>query len=102
MNTKNIESKIIAAAHMRDFKTISEIYVEMSNVKAKLDRWFDKYLDMFDEKLATCDSSDPVKKLYNAKFDEYSNISRVLKVAQSYINQQKEPANDNNNKNRRS
>ena len=101
MNTKSIESKIIAAAHLRDFDTIRDVYVEMTNVKLKMDRWFDKYLDMFDEKLSTCDRNDPVKKLYNAKFDEYSRVSHVLKVAQSYMNQ-KEPANDNNNKNRRS
>ena len=87
MNTKSIESKIIAAAHLRDFQAIEEIYVDMSNAKIKMDRWFDKYLDMFDEKLATCDRNDPVKKLYNAKFDEYSRINHVIKVAQSYMNQ---------------
>ena len=87
MNSQKLESKIIAAAHLRDFQAIQEIYVEMSNAKNKMDRWFDKYLDMFDEKLATCGRNDPVKKLYNTKFDEYSNIARVIRVAQSYMNQ---------------
>jgi uncharacterized protein YacL (UPF0231 family) len=87
MNSRKLESKIIAAAHLHDFQAIQEIYVEMSNAKIKMDRWFDKYLDMFDEKLAMCGRNDPVKKLYNTKFDEYSHITRVIRVAQSYMNQ---------------
>lgn len=85
MNLRQIESKIIAAKDLRDMSTISEIYVDLSNKRTKMDRWFDKYLDMFDEKLATCDRNDPVKKLYNSKFDEYSQLSRVLKLAETYM-----------------
>lgn len=85
MNLRQIESKIIAAKDLRDTPTINEIYIDLSNKRAKMDRWFDKYLDMFDEKLATCDRNDPVKKLYNSKFDEYSQLSRVLKLAETYM-----------------
>lgn len=85
MNLRQIESKIIAAKDLRDMPTINEIYIDLSNKRAKMDRWFDKYLDMFDEKLATCDRNDPVKKLYNSKFDEYSQLSRVLKLAETYM-----------------
>lgn len=85
MNLRSVESEIITAYTFSDLSKIREIYVELYTTKAKLDRWFDKYLDMFNEKLSSCDRNDPVKKLYNSKFDEYSKVSRVLKVAESYM-----------------
>lgn len=85
MNLRQIESQIIAAKDLKDKAFINDAFVKLSNEKAKMDRWFDKYLDMFDEKLSTCDRNDPVKKLYNTKFDEYSRLSRTLKLAESYM-----------------
>ena len=85
MNLRNIESKIIIAKDLNDKDTINEIYIELSNDKQKMDRWFDKFLDMFDQKLTECDRNDPVKKLYNTKFEEYSKISRAMKLAESYM-----------------
>lgn len=85
MNMRQIESKIIIAKDLRDTATINEIYIELSNEKAKMDRWFDKFLDMFDEKLSNCDRSDPVKKLYNSKFEEYTKLSRAMKLAETYM-----------------
>ena len=85
MNMRQIESKIIIAKDLRDTATINEIYIELSNEKAKMDRWFDKFLDMFDEKLSNCDRSDPVKKLYNSKFEEYAKLSRAMKLAETYM-----------------
>ena len=84
---KSIESTIVEAASLRDFETIQKVYVESINAKNKLDRWFTKYIDMFDEKLSNADKSDPVKKLYDTKFNEYSKIARVIKVAEHYMGQ---------------
>lgn len=82
---RNIESKIVIAAALQDKQTIVDIHSELSNTKAKMDRWFNKYLDLYGEKLDTADRKDPIRKLYNSKFDEYSNVSRVLKVAEIYM-----------------
>lgn len=84
---KSIESTIIEAASLRDFETIQKAYIDLTNTKNKLDRWFTKYIDMFDEKLSTADKNDPVKKLYDTKFNEYSKIARVIKVAEHYMGQ---------------
>lgn len=85
MNTFSLESKLVTAKHLNDRDTLNAIYIDMSNKLAKMDRWFDKFLDMFDDKLSSCDSSDPVKKLYNAKFDEYSQVAKILKMAEIYL-----------------
>lgn len=85
MNIRNIESQILFAKAYNDTETIGKYYVELSNEKAKMDRWFDKFLDKFNEKLSVCERSDPVKKMYNVKFDEYTQLSRVLTIAEKYM-----------------
>lgn len=85
VNLYTVESEIVTAAALRDMDKIREIYIELSSSRSKLDRWFDKYLDMFNEKLERVDRNDPIKKLYNTKFDEYSKISRIIRVAEKYM-----------------
>jgi hypothetical protein len=50
-----------------------------------MDRWFDKFLDMFDDKLSNAEKSDPIKKLYESKYNEYQQVTRTLKVAEHYM-----------------
>ena len=85
MNTSSMESKIVVAAALHDQDAIRDIYIELSNAKMKMDRWFDKFLDRFSDDLDKIDRNDPIKKLYNSKFDEYSKVSRTLRVAEIYM-----------------
>ena len=85
MNLQHIESKIVTAANLRELDVVREIYIELSSEQMKMNRWFDKYLDRFSDKLDQVDRNDPIKKLYNSKFDEYSRISRAMKIAESYM-----------------
>lgn len=86
MDTKLIETKIITAYSKSNFDEIQSTYIDLLNNRAKMDRWFNKYLDMFDEKLSSCDRNDPVKKMYDKKFDEYERLGRVIKIAEHYMN----------------
>ena len=83
---KNFESEIIMAYKDKNFESIREMYVEMLNTRSKLDRWFNKYLDMFDEKFSTMDRNDPAKKLYFAKYDEYTELNKTIKIAEHFMN----------------
>lgn len=85
MNLNTLESEIVAYAAMKDYSKIRDIHTTLSTKRMKLDRWFDKYLDMFSEKLEHVEKTDPIKKLYNSKFDEYSSVSRVIKIAENYM-----------------
>ena len=85
MNVRSIESRIVTAAALHDQETIREIYIELSNTKLRMNRWFDKFLDRFDQDLNTVDRSNPIKKLYNSKFDEYSDVARTIKIAENYM-----------------
>jgi hypothetical protein len=50
-----------------------------------MDRWFDKYLDMFDEKMNSSERTDPVWKLYFKKFDEYCELKQSLKSTEYFL-----------------
>lgn len=82
----NFGSTIVNAYVYRDIQKIQSVYIDLLNLRAKLDRWFNKYLDMFDDKLTSSDRNDPVWKLYRAKFDEYSNVTHSIKIAEYYLN----------------
>lgn len=85
MNRKNIESRIVEAHTFNQREKLQDIYIELVNLKAKMDRWFDKYLDMFDEKMNTVGRQDPIWKLYHKKSDEYSDVVQTIKTAEYYL-----------------
>ena len=85
MNMRTIESNIITAYDLKDINSIQNIYTSLLNTRAKLDRWFNKYLDMFDEKFSSMESTDPAQKLYNVKFNEYVQLNKTIKIAEHYL-----------------
>ena len=87
MDLKSIEREIIIAASRHDLMKIRDQYVELVNQRGKMDKWFTKFIDMFDEKLSNADRNDPVKKLYNSKYDEYVHLNRTIKIAEHYMNE---------------
>ncbi len=85
MNRKQTESDLSTAHLYNQPHKIEEIYMELINSKGKLDRWFTKYIDMFDEQMNTLPTSHPIWKLYNVKFDQYSDINQTIKTAEYYM-----------------
>lgn len=85
MNRTQIESDIAIAYHMKDRNKIVELRDDLVSSRHKLDRWFDKYLDMFDTKMNSSQPSDPVWKLYNKKFEVYSDLNKSIKAADYFL-----------------
>ena len=83
-----IEREIIIANALHDKELIKTRYNELMDQRNKLDRWFDKFLDMFEEKLTVCESTDPVKRLYKTKSDEYEQVNRTIRIAEHYMKAQ--------------
>lgn len=85
MNRKSVEHDIVNAYLYNDRDKLKDIYIDLVNLRGKLDRWFNKYLDMFDDKMNSSKRSDPVWRLYHAKSDEYSNVIQTIKTAEYYL-----------------
>lgn len=85
MNFNEIEKTIAVAYHLKDRETITNILSDLNQNKSKLDRWFDKYIDMFDGRMNTSERSDPVWKLYFQKFNLYSDLNHSIKTANYFM-----------------
>ena len=85
MNYYKLNQDIVIAYALRDITKIRDIHINLINERSKLDRWFNKYLDMFDEVMNNRERSDPIWKLYHAKHAEYSDIVQTIKTAEYYL-----------------
>lgn len=85
MNRKKIESDIVYAHTYNDREKLMNIYIELVNSRSKMDRWFDKYLDMFDDVMNSRPQTDPIWKLYHKKSDEYSDLVQSIKTAEYFL-----------------
>ena len=84
MNVHEIEKNIITAKALNDWEYINKIHEDLSTKLFKLDKWINKFLDIFSEKMDYMESNDPVQKLYRIKYKEYSDISKLLKILNHY------------------
>ena len=85
MNYYKLNQDIVIAYALRDITKIRDIHINLINERSKLDRWFNKYLDMFDNKMNSSTRSDPVWKLYHAKSEQYSKLGTTIATAQYYL-----------------
>jgi hypothetical protein len=69
----------------RDVKALENIRGSLLKERTLLDRWFDKYLDMFERKMSSDNTDTPVWKLYKTKSNEYSELNGIITTANAYI-----------------
>ena len=69
----------------RDVKALENIRGSLLKERTLLDRWFDKYLDMFERKMSSDNTDTPVWKLYKTKSNEYSELNGIITTTNAYI-----------------
>lgn len=85
IGNQSVELTIVKAHSNCDYDTLQSVYIQLFNEKSKLDKWFDKYLDMFNDKMSDADRNDPMWKLYRAKFTQYNKLTDSIKTVQYYL-----------------
>lgn len=85
MNAYQLQSEIISSFQLRDKDKILRIRNELVTERNRLDKWFTKFVDMFDTNIAESKVTDPVRVLYEKKYSEYSEISKVINIAETYL-----------------
>lgn len=85
MNFIEIEKNLVLQNAYKNKQEIIKIHKKLSSERIKLDRWFDKYLDIFSEKLNSCAQKDPVKVLYDKKFAQYGELTRLINASVFYL-----------------
>lgn len=69
----------------RDVVALEKIRTSLLKQRISMDRWFDKYLDMFEKKMNVDETDTPIWKLYKQKSKEYSELNGVITTADVYI-----------------
>ena len=85
MNTYQLQSEIVTSFQLRDKDKILKIHTDLVSERNKLDKWFSKFVDMFSENIGEAAVTDPVRVLYDKKYTEYSKISKVINIAETYL-----------------
>lgn len=77
--------KFALCAYDRDLVALERIRGALLKERQKMDRWFDKYLEMFDRKMDSTKINTPEWKMYNKKSEEYSTVNGLIRSADVYI-----------------
>jgi hypothetical protein len=77
--------KFSLCAYDQDVQALEKIKAVLVKERTVMDRWFDKYLEMFERKMSTEDTETPIWKLYKTKSKEYSELNGIIKTADIYI-----------------
>lgn len=85
VNRMQIERDVAIAYHVGDRQKVKSILEDLTTQCHKMDRWFDKYLDMFDDKMNVSKRTDPVWKLYYQKFNSYCDLKQSIKTTEYFL-----------------
>lgn len=85
MNAQEIRTKMLNSYMSNDKQELSTIHTDLLNRRAKLDRWFTRFLDLYDEKLSKANRDDPHKRLYDTKFEQYSELNTLVRAVEHYL-----------------
>jgi hypothetical protein len=73
----------------QDLPALEKIRSALLKERKVMDKWFDKYLDMFDRKMNPEETDTPIWKLYKSKSREYSELNGLITTSNAYINKLK-------------
>ena len=77
--------KISLCSADRDLTALIKLRNALLGQRKVMDKWFDKYLDMFERKMSPDETDTPVWKLYKSKSSEYSDLNSIITIADAYI-----------------
>ena len=85
MNVIETERKISQAYNIGDIQAIISEKENLLQQREKLNRWFDRYLDLFSNGMEKLNKNDPVWKLYDKKFATYQEVSHAITTANYFL-----------------
>ena len=85
LSKKEYMDKFSLCAIDQDIVALEKIRTSLIKQRISMDRWFDKYLDMFEKKMNSDEPDTPIWKLYKQKSKEYSELNGVITTADVYI-----------------
>lgn len=83
---EGLEKKLRKAKKNHDKESLLGVLQDAIKVEKILNNWFDRYIEIFDSTLNDTDvhKSNPIKRLYNHKYDLYIRVLEVATKAKYY------------------
>lgn len=69
----------------RNTKDLTRVRDALVQERKVLDKWFDKYLDMFDRKMDPSNPNTKIWQLYHSKTKEYSDLQQLIRTTNEYL-----------------
>lgn len=80
-----MRDKISLCVIDQDKQALTKVRDALVKERKNMDKWFDKYLEMFDSKMDPSSPHTPIWKLYHSKSEEYSTLLNLIRTADAYI-----------------
>lgn len=84
-----LENEMRLALRNQDGKTVRTILSKTNTEIHDLDEWFNRFIELFDHVLTDPDvpRMDPVKRLYNHKYDLYLRLRHLSDKIRYHLNE---------------
>lgn len=76
---------LMKAVVEKNSESLYSMYIDLINRQTQLNKWFDLFLDKFNEKLENENRFSPVWNLYHHKLEEYQDLSRSINTVEFYL-----------------
>lgn len=89
LSITEMRDKVSMCVGDQDVDALTKIHNFLLTQSRIMDKWFDKYLDMFEKKMKPEDSNTSIWKLYHSKSNEYSELQSLIRTTDAYLRKYK-------------
>lgn len=89
LSITEMRDKVSLCVADQDMNALSKIHSFLLTQTRIMDKWFDKYLDMFEKKMKPEDPNTNIWKMYHNKSNEYSELQSLIRTIDAYLRKYK-------------
>ena len=89
LSITEMRDKVSLCVIDRDYDALTKIHNFLLTQSKIMDKWFDKYLDMFEKKMKPDEPNTNIWKMYHSKSNEYSELQSLIRTTDAYLRKYK-------------
>jgi hypothetical protein len=89
LSITEMRDKVSLCVVDQDMDALAKIHNFLLTQSKIMDKWFDKYLDMFEKKMKPDEPNTNIWKMYHNKSNEYSELQSLIRTTDAYLRKYK-------------
>ena len=89
LSINEMRTKVSLCLADRDYDALTKIHLFLVHQSKVIDKWFDKYLYMFDKTMKPDHPDTNIWKMYHSKATEYSELKQLIRTTDAYLRKYK-------------